>query len=135
MFFNVSNHPYENWSADQLEEATNYGLIIDVPFPAVPSAATPEEVKDIALAVVNTIVEEKRKRSEGGTLDWSGDVAMVQGEFSLTYCMVGILKDVVGIKVVAATSERQVIEERLADGSTTKKGLFKFVQFREYERL
>ena len=59
------------------------------------------------------------------------DAVLVQGEFTCVYHIVSILKEK-GIKVVAATTERENVEETDVTGATVKRVLFRFVRFREY---
>jgi len=61
------------------------------------------------------------------------DYVLIQGEFGATYIMVNFCFENSRIPIYA-TSKRESIEERLADGSVIKKSVFKFVRFREYER-
>ncbi len=58
-------------------------------------------------------------------------VVLCQGELNYTFAMVEQLKSL-GVKVVAATSERIVQEEIMPDGSTRQISTFRFIQFREY---
>lgn len=58
-------------------------------------------------------------------------VVMLQGEFTLTYHLVNLLKHA-GIRVVAACSERHAVEKVDEDGNSIKHSKFTFVQFREY---
>lgn len=57
-------------------------------------------------------------------------VVMVQGEFTLCFGVISLLKEK-GIKCVAAISERKT--EEIRNGSECKKiSFFKFCNFREY---
>lgn len=118
MFLNLSNHPLEKWSPAQLLAARELGggAIDTIKFPNVPPAASTEEVAEMAKLLTAMIV---RDFAEPG-------VAMVQGEFSLTWEMTRRLL-ALGWMVVVATSERKVVEA--PDGTKTVN--FEFVQFRE----
>jgi len=48
MFINFSNHPSSMWGEKQKTEAEKYGLIEDLPFPAVSAHADRKEVQDLA---------------------------------------------------------------------------------------
>jgi NADH:ubiquinone oxidoreductase subunit C len=116
MFLNISNHSYTKWSDSQFETAYKLGgEVMDIPFPNVPPDATSEEVKDIAK---NLIAQHLTKISKS-------NVVMVQGEFSLFYVLVNMLK-ALRIQTVVATTERKVVEN-----GNTKTTVFEFVQFRE----
>lgn len=118
-FINVSNHPSVRWSSAQLEAAkAQADVIIDVPFPNVPSSATTEDVKALAAEVAAKVPAD-------------ASIALVQGEMTLTLALVRQLQ-ARGINVVAACSERRSVETVNPDGSVTKTAVFEFVQFRSY---
>ncbi|MBQ6004741.1 MAG: CRISPR-associated protein [Selenomonadaceae bacterium] len=119
MFINHTNHPAARWSAEQISAARVYGEIVDVAFPAVNAAATTQEVREL--------VQNNLKK----ILELEPAIVLCQGEFNYTFAMVEELKKL-GVKVVAATSERVAVEEILSDGSTRQISTFRFVQFREY---
>lgn len=122
MMLNVSNHPFEKWSPEQKEAAVkNYGPVTDVPFPNVPPGATTGVVEDLARKLYNEHIAPLH--------DGLGDpkAVLVQGEMTLTYALVDMLR-VEDIPAVAATTERVVADN--PDG--TKTSTFKFVQFRPY---
>ena len=49
MFVNLSNHPSGKWTAEQINAASRlYGEVRDLPFPAVPTLATPDDVAVMA---------------------------------------------------------------------------------------
>lgn len=60
----------------------------------------------------------------------AGDVALVQGDFGLTYAMVNFCKEK-GLIPVYATTERKVEEEK-KDGVVLVKRTFNHVRFRVY---
>ena len=120
MFFNITNHPSERWGAEQLQAAQQLGGdIVDIPFPAVAPEATREEIGEMSEKLVSSLSLNE------------GDVALVQGEFTLVFSLVTRLKSR-GVKAVAATSSRLVTEVPAEDGTSKKEVTFKFVQFREY---
>ena len=119
MFVNLSNHNSTKWPPEQLEEAKKWGEITDYPFPPVSANATTEDVINLAEKVAKEICGLKP------------DCVMCQGEFTLTYHIVALLKKE-GIPVVAGCSERNVMEQTKEDGSVERVAIYKFVQFREY---
>ena len=124
MFLNISNHKSASWSKEQLAAARELGgEVIDLAFPAVPSTATTKDVIAMAADLVNDVYVEGKQPI----------VAMVQGEMTLTLALVSILREI-GVKVVAACSDRCTEEVVKEDGTTEKRSVFKFVQFREYPR-
>lgn len=119
IFINHTNHPAAHWNSEQIAAARIYGEVIDIAFPAVSASATAQEVREL--------VQNNLKK----ILKLEPAVVLCQGEFNYTFAMVERLKNI-GVKVVAATSERVSVEEILSDGSTRQISTFRFVQFREY---
>lgn len=119
MFINCSNHRSSLWCEKQLMEAHKYGEIVDISFPAVDPVCDEEEIRVMAENLVDEIIKLKP------------DVVMCQGEFTLTFAVVVLLKSK-GIAVVAACSQRSVVEKINEDGKSERKSVFEFVKFRRY---
>lgn len=119
-FINFSNHSSKYWNDKQKNAAKEWGQIIDIPFPSVGGNASEDDILQLAEQVVAKI------------LSYNPSVVMCQGEFTLSYAVVRLLKEK-GIKVVSACSERVTTEEHLEDGTSVKHARFDFVKFREYE--
>lgn len=119
MFINCSNHRFENWSIEQKNAAEKWGEIVDYPFPAVDAEADETQVLLLAEETMREIMKMKP------------DAVMCQGEFTLTYALVQLLKKQ-GIVVLAACSERRTVEEKLPGGEIEKVSRFIFTRFREY---
>ncbi|MBQ6298635.1 MAG: CRISPR-associated protein [Selenomonadaceae bacterium] len=119
MFINHTNHPSERWSNEQITASKIYGQIADMPFPLIRADATTAEVRELVRENMEKIMTMKPA------------AVLCQGEFNYTFALVEQLKSL-GVKVVAATSERTVQEEIMPDGSTRQVSTFRFVQFREY---
>ena len=119
MLLNCSNHVSKNWNPEQLKAASQWGEIVDYPFPFVPATADEAYINRLAENIVENIKVMKPF------------AVMCQGEFTLSYLMITKLLQS-GIKVVAACSDRQVEERVLADGNIEKKVVFQFIRFREY---
>lgn len=115
LFINFSNHPSANWLEEQYKAASQYGQIVDIPFPSVSPQWTSEQVIELAKEYAEKIIS------------MQPDIVMCQGEFTLSYHVIALLKEN-GIKVVAACSERHVTE----DEAGKKIVEFCFEQFREY---
>jgi len=113
-FINLSNHPSAAWGDAQKEAALKYGELVDVQFPAVDPRASKEEVEALAEKILKQVLE------------LSPAAVMCQGEFTLAYAIVNLLKKN-GIPALAGCSDR-LVEER--DGKRISE--FVFVQFREY---
>ena len=117
MFINLSNHPVDNWSSEQVAEARKYGEIVDVEFPTIKPSYDAEFIRMLALNYALRIVDK-----------YGSDLTVhVMGEMTFTYNLVSRLK-AVGIRCVASTTERRT---RL-DPDGNKVSEFHFVQFREY---
>lgn len=98
------------------------GKIKDYLFPSVGAEWNNEQMKQCAETIVNEIAKK------------DPDAVLCQGEMCMTFLLVAILRKT-GVPVYAATSERQVKEERLEDGSIRKSVVFNFVMFRKYVTL
>lgn len=122
MLINFTNHPSADWSEEQRTAAARYGVVKDLPFPAVP--AEWDEAQVVALA-----------------FEWADRLAalkpqavLCQGEFTLTAAVVSLLS-LRGIPALAACSRRCVQEKRQENGTTVKQAVFRFVRFRQYPLL
>ncbi len=119
MFINLSNHPHETWCEEQLAAAAVYGEVCDMEFPNVPADADEAWIAGTAEQVCGEILSDRP------------DAVLVQGEMSLTYSIVKMLRDN-GVTVVCASSERCCETEIAPDGSTIRRSVFRFVGFRKY---
>lgn len=118
IFVNLSNHPAERWSDDQLSEARRFGPIIDIPFPSIDSSIDEIQLKTLTCEYEKTILQKTANHTP---------IVHVMGEMNFTYALVKRLRQR-GITCVASTTERVVDEH---DGQKTS--TFKFVKFRRYE--
>lgn len=116
IFINFTNHPSEKWSLEQLNAAHEYGDVIDIPFPNVSASASEIDINGLCEKLFNEI-----KLHEPS-------IVLCQGEFTLAFKMINRLLDE-GIPVVAACSERRVVEK-----GNKKESIFNFTKFRLYER-
>ena len=114
---NFTNHPYGMWDEKQKEAAHEYGDIREIPFPAVDPTYTEEQLDTMANEYKEKILELHDK------------VVLLQGEFTLSFRLVNLLKKE-GLNVVAACSKRNVREWKDDDGKYRKEMLCEFVQFR-----
>lgn len=119
IFINISNHPSQKWSSEQVQAASTYGIIYDFAFPLIDESANEEQIAfeaDILLNKISQIAPSPEQTT-----------VHIMGEMTFTYAMVNLLK-AAGYTCVASTSKR--IVEELPDGSKNVK--FEFCQFREY---
>lgn len=123
VFINFSNHRTENWGEEQLAAAKSYGEIIDFPFPYV----DPDGDENYILGLAEEYVEKLTSLMEAPCIS----VVHIMGELTLTHHVVGRLKWM-GVKCVASTTERKVVELEDEDGEVVKIAIFKFRKFREY---
>lgn len=119
MFINCSNHSSDKWSVKQLNAAKVYGEIVDISFPNVSPSANKQEIISMASELLAQIVSLKP------------NAVMCQGEFTLTFALVKMLQEK-EITVLSACSERQSVDVYKDDGSTERRAVFEFAQFREY---
>ena len=118
-FVNFSNHPSCHWCCKQISAAEKWGAIKDVQFPNLNPEATREEILELAQKCVEDIMKHHPL------------AVMCQGEFTLAYMVIDLLK-AQGITVVAACSQRVTTETYVNEKETRKSTIFEFVQFREY---
>ncbi|MDY0061457.1 MAG: TM1812 family CRISPR-associated protein [Myxococcota bacterium] len=121
-FVNLTNHPVESWSREQLDAARDLGLgePEDLPggMPLVPPLASGEDV----LLLAEQIVAQVGRGVSGVAL---------AGEPTLVVALSGLLQTV-GVRCFAATTERRVTRQQTADGAVVKESEFRFVRWREY---
>lgn len=139
MLINLTNHPFANWSNEQIMETEKlYGEVCDYPFPAVPVDFTSDDISYMAGDIIEDILHRKKEIEDSTEQSGSMETqiashvfaVMCQGEFTLTYALVCLLQKA-GIEVVSAVSERIVREEKV--GSEIRKtAVFRFAGFREY---
>lgn len=119
MLINLSNHPTAMWLSEQIAAAhSEYGEVIDLPFPAVPADADEADIQTIAQEYLKK-VQDIAPSAEA--------VVHIMGEMTLTYALVCLLKQA-GYTCVASTSVREVYEEEPGK----KTAVFRFVRFRQY---
>ena len=120
VFLNITNHPSDKWSKEQLEASKELGeKVRDYQFPNIASDISDEELNSLVNKVVDAVMNEKT------------DAVLVQGEMVFTYRLVKKLSKN-NIRCYAAITERVAEEKTNEDGSTTKVAIFKFRGFREY---
>ena len=117
MFINLTNHPSENWSEEQIQAAHYYGEIVDLSFPIIEPAYSKQEILYLVKECTEVIMGIKEEKT----------VVHVMGEMTFTYNIVCALKEL-DIICIASTTERNTI--MTPEGKKISE--FKFVQFREY---
>ena len=129
MLINLSNHPLSKWSEKQrLTAEQQFGKIVDLPFPVVPTDAGLNQVVQLVeekVAACMKILDEKKTMSS--ETSGNSDAVHIMGEMTFVYQFVNKMS-VEGILCVASTTGR--IAEEKSDG--TKLSRFEFVQFRPY---
>jgi hypothetical protein len=117
-FINISNHPMANWSKEQIAAAIEYGEGEDLAFPMIHPEANSEDIDELANEYLNTVIEMQNNY----------DITIhLMGESTFCFALIKKLKSI-GIKVLASTTNRVIIEE----GNGKKTTQFNFVKFREY---
>jgi len=119
MFVNLSNHPSRDWPPEQLTAALQLASpIFDILFPSVDPQLDGEAFTNLA-------------HSTAGQVFAAGaQAAMVQGEFTMVYALVGLLRQ--RIPCYAATTERVVLSQTLPGSVIRKTSDYRFVRFREF---
>lgn len=123
IMYNLSNHDYRSWSAEQREAAkAMVETVWDMRFPNVPADADADEVCEMAGDILDQLEELMDEKGEGYIL--------IQGEMTLTHALVSEIHRLhyTSLIPIAACSERYVRYDQ--DGNKIVK--FEFQQFREY---
>ncbi len=122
LFVNCSNHPSSGWSEGQRQAVARLGCdsggIQDIPFPHVDPDSDMEDVAPLARNLAASI-EALNPRA-----------VFVAGEYSLAVPVMVKLQSE-GFRCVAATTQREVVEQALPDGSVEKTTVSRFVRWRE----
>lgn len=121
MLINLSNHPSALWGERQLEAANVYGEIVDITFPVIDEKGDEEYISNMADEYLQKVL----------ALSVNNELVVhLMGELTFTFALLSRLQ-ANGIKCVASTSERIVLDE-----SAGHKGevIFSFERFREYEK-
>jgi hypothetical protein len=118
MLINLSNHPSHLWKEEQLEAASYYGEVVDVPFPDIDPEGDEVYIQKLCHEYIEKILQLSQERNI---------TVHVMGEMTFTHCLVRELLSK-GIPCVASTSRRIVSDT----GNGTKEVQFVFSQFREY---
>ncbi len=119
LLINLSNHPHENWSAEQKEAAKEYGEVRDMPFPAIDPEEDIEQIRERADEYISKIIKLNAKYAI---------TVHLMGEMSFVVYAVSRLTER-GIRCICSTSERDT--EDLGGGE--KKVTFRFKRFRDYD--
>ena len=124
MLLNLSNHPSEKWSQKQMDAATFYGEVVDLPFPDIDPKAESGVIDLIADKFeikIRKLLSHESKENK---------FVNIMGELTFCFALTAHLQKY-GITCLCSTTTRQTIDN--PDGSKTTR--FDFVRFREYTRL
>lgn len=117
MLVNLSNHPSDKWDKGQLDAASEYGKIIDIPFPTVDPNGDEQYIRLLSDKMVEKITDLAEKE----------DVTVhIMGEMTFTFLTVDSLLKA-GISCIASTTSRIV-----RDNGNYKESEFRFIRFRRY---
>lgn len=117
MLINLSNHPSDKWDRRQLDAASEYGKIIDIPFPAVAPDGDEQYIR---------LLSDKMVEAIAGLAEKEDVTVHIMGEMTFTYLMVDSLLKA-GISCIASTTGRIV-----RDNGNYKESEFRFIRFRRY---
>lgn len=118
IFVNFSNHPSSIWSEAQKRAASDYGELVDLPFPAIAPEEDRDYIEELAAEYFEKVTD---------IADPASAVVHIMGELSFTFSLIGKLK-AAGYKCIASTTSRMVT----TDEKGNKVASFGFVRFREY---
>ena len=115
MLLNLTNHPSDTWSPEQIAAAG--GDVMDMPFPSVPPEADEAYIDALANEYLDRILSLENLSA-----------VHIMGEFNFCYALISRLK-AQGVRCVASTTLRETVEE-----NGVKISKFKFTRFREYAK-
>ena len=118
IFINLSNHPVSKWNEKQLNAASKYGYIYEIPFPDIDPSGDEKYISDLTDKFLHDI----KSYSHLGEI-----TVHIMGEMTFTYSLIQKLKTD-NITCVASTTRRNPI--RLPNGAEGK--IFMFERFRKY---
>ncbi len=121
MLINLSNHPSDKWEKLQLEAASKYGEIVDMPFPNILPDWDDAEVETLVIDYYTRCLEKLPKGSQ--------NAVHLAGEFIFCFLLAQMFLKA-GVICVTSTSKRIVKEE---NGEKISK--FEFVRFRNYKLI
>ena len=121
MLINLSNHPHSKWDTPQLQAASKYGDILDLPFPTIPATLDTSEL--IVMAI-----EYLKKCDEIASI-YQHTVVHIAGEPVFCFLLIQLLLKN-GYTCITSTSERVVTEN-----GNKKISTFVFNQFRNFKLL
>lgn len=121
MLLNLSNHPTETWTSDQVDAAlSEFGEIIYEPFPDIPPEYSGKDVYELACKYF-VICEEILDGQDADS------AVMLSGEMTFCTALSHMLLDA-GYRVVCSATSRMNVD--LGEGRFLKS--FKFIRFRDY---
>lgn len=118
LLINLSNHPSSLWDSNQLQAASVYGEVVDIPFPEIDPNATEDEITNLTGEFLGKIQQFAQSASV---------TVHLMGEFTFCFALALALNKS-GIECVASTTRRDVT----LDDSGTKQVKFHFTRFRKY---
>ena len=118
MLINLSNHPQSIWDKQQLQAATEFGKLVDLPFPLVDADGDEGYIDRLA----NEYVIKVQQIGEGKRV-----TVHLMGEMTFTFALLSKLQ-AMGIPCIASTTRRMVVEDQPGHKDVT----FQFVRFRYY---
>ena len=118
MLINLTNHPSEKWSEEQLKAAHNYGEIVDIQFPIIDENATEIDIKQLADKYTSTILDKGKAKDL---------IVHIMGEQTFCYALISKLQKE-GIRCIASCTKSDSFYNEAGQKIST----FHFSQFREY---
>jgi hypothetical protein len=122
VLINLSNHPSANWPEEQLQAASLFGKIVDLPFPAIPPEWDTEQETNTAYEYLDKCKQLLCDKNEKS-------VVHLAGEPVFCFLLAQLLLKA-NIACLTSTTERIAVEE-----NGTKTSEFRFGGFREYKLL
>jgi hypothetical protein len=113
MLLNLSNHPSDNWTPEQLYAAGD--AVVDMLFPQVDPDGDETYIENLANEYLQKVL----------AMD-NISAVHIMGEMNFTFTLINKLK-AAGVKCIASTTQRETTVE-----NGLKISKFNFIRFREY---
>lgn len=124
LFVNLTNHPVAKFQNKQLQAAQALGEVQEIKFPQIDPHASTNDVHTLAASYLSDILNNSK--------EFAHVYVQIMGEmvFTASFVHQSMMHD--NITCIASTTDRQVVEIEMEDGTIEKKTTFDFVQFRKY---
>lgn len=126
-FLNITNHQLSQEQKEDLRQNHRVTEFIELPenlkkkFGQIDPNKSTEDLENGVIGEISRFILETATRD---------GLVMIQGEFTVSFKLLEIVKNSTSLQPVVATSKREVVEIPLPEGGIKKVSKFKHIQFR-----